>query len=180
MSKSFVFTSVNHAVRASVIAALAGMSLIAGAATDTADLTVTATVANQCSVGNAALSLGAITLVGADGTMATPTGSSTIGVPWACTNGTSATLGFGNGNNFASSTRRMSSGTVDTFLEYELRSGSSAGTVIASTALDLSGADGTDKTLTVWGGPVNSTANKAAKPASDYTDTVLMTITFTP
>jgi spore coat protein U-like protein len=181
MSKTFSLRFVNQAVRAAIVGGLGLMAMGAWADTDTGNLTVNATVANQCSVGDATLSLGAITLVSPDGTMAV-SGGGTTGIPWACTNGTSATLGFDNGTNY-SSTRRMLSttaGSSNQYLEYTLKAGSSSGTTIASSALDLSGADGTNQTFTIWGGPVASAANKAAKPANDYTDTVVMTITFTP
>jgi spore coat protein U-like protein len=181
MRNTLPLSYINRAVRAALVAGLGFVAVGAWADVDTANLTVNATVANQCSVGDATLSLGAITLVSPDGTMAV-SGGGTTGIPWACTNGTSATLGFDNGSNY-SSTRRMvsaSAGSSNQYLEYTLKTGSSGGTTIASTALDLSGADGTNQTFTVWGGPVSSAANKAAKPATDYTDTVVMTITFTP
>jgi spore coat protein U-like protein len=165
--------------------ALAGTGLVAVssfAATDTANLTVTASIANQCSVGAASLSLGGITLVGPDGTMATLSGGNTVNIPWACTNGTDATLAFSLGANSSGTDRRMASAAspTDTF-EYQLKAGTtSAGTPITDTPVALAGADGTNQTFAVWAGPVDSDANRAAKPATDYTDTVLLTITFTP
>jgi len=151
--------------------------------TDTANLTVTATVANQCAIGDATLAMGSITLINNNGTTAAPSGSGIASVPWACTNGTSATVGFGYGQNSTGTDRRLRSvtaGASNQFLEYTLRTTNSSGTLIGGSAMALSGADGTDKTLTIWGGPVDTAANRAVKPASDYTDSVVMTITFTP
>ncbi|MDB5874031.1 MAG: Spore Coat Protein domain [Ramlibacter sp.] len=167
-----------------LLAGSAGLvSVSSWAATDTANLAVTATIANQCSVGAAALALGAITMVGTDGTMAALSGGTTADIPWACTNGTSATLGFNLGANTSGTDRRMLSttaGSSNQFFEYQLKAGTSSGAAITETAVALSGADGTNKSFTVWGGPVDSAANRAAKPAADYTDTVLLTVTFTP
>jgi spore coat protein U-like protein len=179
---TFSHTAIKLALRALAIGGVALASATSMAATESGNLTVTATIANQCAVGDAALALGAMTLVAADGTMATPSGGSTIGVPWACTNGTAATLSFDVGANSTGSDRRMKSttaGASNQFFEYQLKADSSSGAAIGTTGLPLAGT-GTDGTFTVWGGPVDSLANKAAKPASDYTDTVQMTITFTP
>ena len=167
---------------------LAGLLLAVGcthalADTDTGTLSVTATVANQCAIGDATLALGTISLVNVNGTMAAPSGGGSTGVPWACTNGTAATVSFGYGLNSTGTDRRLRSsaaGSSNQFLEYVLRVGNSSGTVIGSTGISLSGADGTDKSFTVWGGPADTTANRAVKPGTDYTDSVVMTITFTP
>jgi spore coat protein U-like protein len=181
--KTFRHNAITKTARILAAASFAFVAAAAGAATDTGNLTVSATVANQCSVGDAALSLGAITLVNADGTMATLSGGTTAAIPWACTNGTAATLGFDLGGNSSGTDRRMKSttaGASNQYLEYALKVDSSSGTAIDTTAVALSGADGTNKTFTVWGGPVASAANQAATPATDYTDSVLLTITFTP
>jgi spore coat protein U-like protein len=181
--QAFRHRAISQAARILVAGGIALMAAASWAATDTGNLTVSATVANQCAVGDAALSLGAITLVNADGTMATLSGGATAAIPWACTNGTAATLGFGLGGNSSGTDRRLKSttaGASNQYLEYALKVDSSSGAAIDTTAVALNGADGTNKTFTVWGGPVDSVANKAAKPATDYTDGVLLTITFTP
>jgi spore coat protein U-like protein len=154
----------------------------AGTTTETGGLAVSARIVNQCAVGDAALSLGAITLVNTNGTMATLSGGSAVGIPWGCTTGTAATLSFGLGDNTNGSARRMLSngaGTSNQYLEYQLKADSSSGPAIGTSAVTLVGADGSNKTFTVWGGPVDSVANRAAKPGS-YTDAVLLTITFAP
>ena len=179
-------TIVNRATRILISGALSLAAITSFGATDTGNLTVTATVANQCSVGDATLALGAITLVGADGTMASNiTGSgATANIPWACTNGTAATLSFGDGTNVGGGSIRRMKATVDSesqYLEYSLRATSSAGAVIglSDAGTSVTG-DGTSKTFTVWAGVANSAANKVAKPSTGYTDTVVATITFTP
>jgi spore coat protein U-like protein len=182
--KAFRHPAVSQAARVLAAGVIGLMAAASWAATDTGNLTVSATVANQCAVGDAALSLGAITLVNADGTMATLSGGATAAIPWACTNGTAATLGFDLGGNSSGTDRRLKSttaGASNQYLEYALKVDSSSGAAIDNTtAVALNDADGTNKTFTVWGGPVDSVANKAAKPATDYTDSVLLTITFTP
>ena len=181
--KSFPKNLLSSAVRLLIAGGIGLATASSWADTDTGNLTVSATIANQCSVGDATLAIGAITLVGSDGTMATPSGATTANIPWACTNGTAASLGFGLGDNSSGSDRRLKSttaGSSNQYFEYQLKSGSSSGAALTTTPVTLSGADGTNKTFTVWGGAVNSVANKAAIPANDYTDVVLLTITFTP
>lgn len=155
----------------------------AGSATDSGRLTVTASIPNQCSLGDSTLAMGAITVVSTNGTMATVSGGSGVDIPWGCTSGTSATLAFGLGSNSSGIDRRLVSTTAGTstqYLEYQLKAGSSSGVAIGTTPVTLDGADGTNRTFTVWGAPVNSAANRTAKPAGDYTDTVSLTITFAP
>jgi spore coat protein U-like protein len=168
-----------------VASGLAAMTLAswASAATENGSLGVSASLVHQCAVGTAALALGTLTVVNTNGTMATITGGNTVGIPWGCTNGTEATLSFGSGANSSGADRRMVSGSAgasNQYLEYQLKAGSSAGAPIGTAPVTLTGADGTNKTFTVWGGPVNSATNRSAKPADDYTDTVLLTITFVP
>jgi spore coat protein U-like protein len=165
------------------VAVAAVFAAAAHADTDTGTLTVTATVANQCAIGDATLALGTISLVNAGGTLGAPTGGGSAAVPWACTNGTAATVTFGQGQHSTGSDRRLRSttaGSSNQYLEYVLRAGNSGGAVIGNSPIALTGADGTDRSFTVWGGPADTAANRAAKPAADYADSVLMTITFTP
>lgn len=181
--KAAVHSVIHRAARVLLAGGLSLAALASFGATETGNLTVTASVANQCSVGDATLALGAITLVAADGTMSITGTGATAGIPYACTNGTGATLKFGDGNNASVTTRRMTAtvATVAQFLEYDLKVTSSAGTAIplADVGTAVTG-DGTNKTFTVWAGVANTTANKAAKPSTGYTDTVVATITFTP
>lgn len=146
-------------------------------------LAVTASILNQCSVGDATLALGQIGLVDASGKMTVLSAGASAGIPWACTHGTTASLAFGAGSHSSGTDRRMKATAVDAtdqFLEYQLKVGSANGAPIAGSAISLSGADGTNKTFTIWGGPVDSAANRLAKPAGEYSDTVLLTVTFSP
>lgn len=181
--KAAVHSVIHRAARLVLAGGLSLAAVASFAATETGNLTVSASVANQCSVGDATLALGAITFVAADGTMSITGAGATAGIPWACTNGTAATLAFGNGSNASVTTRRMTAtvATVAQYLEYDLKVTSSAGTAIplADAGTAVTG-DGTNKTFTVWAGVPNSAANKLAKPSTGYTDTVVATITFTP
>jgi spore coat protein U-like protein len=160
---------------------LTAMTAWGGDKTDTGVLTVTANIANQCSVGNASLAMGAISLVAAGGTTGALSGGGGAHIPWGCSTGTSATLAFDLGANASGTTRRLASTASSTeYLEYELRSGSPSGVVIGSTPVTLEGANGSNRAFSVWGAPLNSTANKTAKPAGDYTDSVRLTISFAP
>jgi hypothetical protein len=170
-------------IKRAVLLPVAGAAVVAAgaswAADDTATLTVNASVAAQCSVGNATLGLGSLTLVSANGTMSVATGGSTVSIPWACTNGTMAKIGFDMGANAGGgSVRRMASATagIDTFVEYELKELSSAGSPIGTGLVSVGTGDGTDKTFTVWGGPIASATTRLATPDANYTDAVLMTI----
>lgn len=143
-------------------------------------LGVTASILHQCTVGDATLAIGAVGLVHASGRMELVSNGASVAIPWSCTNGTAAALSFGSGANADGGERRMKSTSATHFLAYQLREGSASGQPIGSAAVALAGADGTNKTFTVWGGPVNSAGNLAAKPAGDYMDTVSLTITFSP
>jgi spore coat protein U-like protein len=164
----------------------AGLALLAPscwAASETGQLAVSASIPAQCAVGDAALAMGPITVVSANGTITSVSGGAAAAIPWGCTNGTSATLAFGTGSNSTGTDRRMMSttaGAAPQYLEYQLKAGSQGGAVIGTTPVTLDGADGTNRTFTVWGGPVNSAANTTLRPAGDYSDSVLLTITFAP
>lgn len=149
-------------------------------AADTGALGVTASILHQCTVGDAALDIGAVGLVHPSGRMELISNGASVAIPWSCTNGTAAALSLGLGANAQGGERRMKSPAATQFLGYQLREGSASGQPIGSTAIALAGADGTNKAFTVWGGPVNSGENLAAKPAGDYRDAVLLTITFSP
>jgi spore coat protein U-like protein len=165
-------------------AAVAGLaSPAAEAASESGHLAVSATIPAQCAVGDAALAIGPITIVNSNGTTSTVSGGAGANIPWGCTNGTSATLAFSMGSNSTGTDRRLVSATAGSapqYLEYQLKAGSAGGVTIGTTPVTLEGADGTNKTFTVWGAPVSSAANRTVKPAGDYTDSVLLTITFAP
>jgi spore coat protein U-like protein len=168
------------------ILSAAGLALAvapAFAGSETGQLAVSASVPAQCAVGDATLAMGPVTLVNANGTITGVSGGAAAVIPWGCTNGTSATLAFGMGTNSTGAGRRLISttaGAAPQYLEYQLKTGSSGGAVIGTTPVTLDGADGTNKNFTVWGAPVNSAANRTVKPAGDYADSILLTITFAP
>ena len=143
------------------------------AATATADLAVSATVTNNCSISTAALAFGPYDPVVANAsTNLDGTGRVTI----ACTKGATATVGLGSGSNSSGSARRLSDGNSN-FLSYELYSDSGRSTVWNSGSGVLSPAPAPSKTardFTVYGRIV---ANQDV-PAGSYSDTVVATVNF--
>jgi spore coat protein U-like protein len=86
----------------------------AEAAQATANLTVTATVADTCGVTDAALSFG--TIVPTAGTAVPVTGAISV----TCSLGTSFSVGLGNGANASGAVRRMRLGATSNYLTYEI------------------------------------------------------------
>jgi spore coat protein U-like protein len=119
----------------------------ASAATATATLTVSANVISSCTVTNGTLAFGDYAPT-ATGNL-DQTGTFTV----ACTKGTGATVGLGDGDNFSSGARRMKNGTE--FLTYELYKetgrtnvwGNSGGALVTLAAASSNAA----QTLTVYG-----------------------------
>ena len=100
------------------ILSLAVLSLIAVptfAATATANLNVSASVAAVCTISTSPVAFGAYDPVVANAA-ANLNGTGTVTV--ACTKGAAATIDLGNGNNLSGGSRRMSSGSD--FLNYSL------------------------------------------------------------
>jgi spore coat protein U-like protein len=119
----------------------------AAAATATATLTVSANVISSCTVTNGTLAFGDYAPTGASNV--DQAGTFTV----ACTKGTGATVGLGDGNNFLSGARRMTNGSE--FLAYELYKetgrtnvwGNAGGALVTLTAA----ASNAPQTLTVFG-----------------------------
>lgn len=86
----------------------------AEAGSASANLTVTATVADTCGVVDSVLSFG--TVSPSAGTTLPVTGSVNV----TCTLGTAFSVGLGNGTNASGSTRRMRQGTSSNYLTYEI------------------------------------------------------------
>ena len=169
---------INRYVRTA--AALAATTGILGAftpstsaATATADLTVSATVTNNCSISTAALAFGPYDPVVANAAANLDgTGRVTI----ACTKGSTATVGLGTGSNASGSTRRLSDGSSN-YLTYELYQDSGRATVWNGGSGVLAPAPAPSKTardFTVYGRIV---ANQDV-PAGAYSDTVVATVNF--
>jgi spore coat protein U-like protein len=163
-------------------AALAGLAAAgshffapaAAAASQTANLGVSATVSTNCTISTTALGFGSYDPVGAN---ASADLDGTGGLTVACTKGATATLGLGLGANASGSTRRMSDGS-GSFLTYELYQDSGRSTVWGTAGaglLTLTAAPSkAARVFTVYGRvPSNQDAT-----AGSYTDTVVATVNF--
>jgi spore coat protein U-like protein len=119
----------------------------AAAATATATLTVSANVISSCTVSNGTLAFGNYAPTGTGNV--DQTGTFTV----ACTKGTGATVGLGDGDNFSSGARRMKNGSE--YLTYELYKesghtnvwGNAGGALVTLAAASSNAA----QTLTVYG-----------------------------
>ena len=162
------------------VCVLAGTTM---AATDSADLTVNATVQTSCAIGAGTLAFGnvAMAVTAGAGTSATTgdadadSGSS---VAIVCTNGSSATVTGANGANYSAG-RRMRNGATTDYLGYELYTDSARTTVLDATTGSIAYAGtGSDSSVTVYGRI--AAASLAAAKAGTYSDTVALTVTYTP
>lgn len=161
-------------------AALAGgVALIAGAmsasaATATANLGVSATVTNNCTISTAALAFGAYDPVAANAS-ADLDGTGTVTV--ACTKGSTATIGLGLGGNASGTTRRMTDGSSN-YLTYELYQDAGRTTVWGTAGPGLlspvAAPSKAARDFTVYG---RVTSNQDV-PAGSYNDTVVATVNF--
>jgi spore coat protein U-like protein len=146
----------------------------AKAATATANLAVSATVANNCSISTVALAFGSYDPVVANASTNLD-GTGTVVV--ACTKGAAATIGLGNGGNFSAGERRMADSSSN-FLSYELYHEAGRTTVWTNTGGGLlaTGAAPSKaaRDFTVYG---RVTSNQDV-PAGSYTDTVVATVNF--
>jgi spore coat protein U domain-containing protein, fimbrial subunit CupE1/2/3/6 len=95
--------------------AVAAMTAPAFAASQSANLNVTASVSAQCTITTTPVAFGAYDPIVANAA-ADLTASGSVNV--ACTKGTAATIDLGNGGSFLGGTRRMGSGSD--FLNYGL------------------------------------------------------------
>ena len=155
------------------LVALMGAPTAAQAATATANLSVSATVINNCVISTAALAFGNYDPVGANAA-ANLDGTGTVTI--SCTKGTTATIGLGLGANASGTTRRMTDGSGN-FLTYEMYQEVGHSTVWNTGAGLLSPAAAPSKAarnFTVYG---VVTSNQDAT-AGTYTDTVVATVNF--
>ena len=159
-----------------------GLASGAWAATDTSNLTVNATVENVCAIGSGALSFSTLKLAlnSGAGTLAAggnhdfDTGN-TISV--VCTNGATAAITAGSGSNVDGAVRRLKSGTTD-FLGYELYTATGRVNVLNTTNSISYTGTGVASAVTVFGRV--TAAQLALVKAGSYSDTVAMTVTYTP
>ena len=143
------------------------------AAAETASLTVSASVANNCTISTAAISFAPYDPVVANATAALD-GEGRVTV--ACTKGVVPTIGLGGGANASGSSRRLASGSD--LLTYELYSNSghttvwsgSGGGVLTPTAAPSR----TPRDFSVYGRIPGS----QDIPAGTYNDTIVATVNF--
>lgn len=170
-------TKLTLALGAIVMAASAS----AVAATDTANLAMSATVNTICAIGPGAISFGTLTLdvnAGAGTvTLANHDADSGSSISIACTNGSSAAITAGAGSNSAGATRNMISGSD--LLAYELYTNAGRGIVLNGTnSIAYTGTGAATTTDTIFARITG--AQLAAAKKGSYADTVAMTITYTP
>ena len=144
------------------------------AATATANLPVSATVINNCTISTAAVAFGNYDPVGVhDAANLDGTGTVTV----ACTKGSTATVGLGLGGNPAGATRRMSDGSGN-FLTYEMYQDAGRVNLWGNAAPDLlapgAAPSKAARNFTVFG----RVASGQDVPAGAYTDTVVATVNF--
>ncbi|MDM0117584.1 spore coat U domain-containing protein [Variovorax sp. J22R133] len=167
-----------------VIGAAGAMAMADGAwaDTDSANLTVGATVENACAIGAGTLDFGTLTLHVNAGlgtvTQGNHDADSGTSISIACTNGASATIGAGLGAQPAGSVRQMISGSD--LLAYELYTSSAYTTVLdgASGVIAYTGTGAATTNKAIYGRITG--AQLAAAKKGTYADTVAMTITYTP
>jgi spore coat protein U-like protein len=163
--------------RTAALGALLGITLLplaVSGANETASLTVSATVTNNCTISTAALTFAPYDPVVAN---ATNNLDGTGRVTVACTKGASPTIGLGSGSSASGSARRLADGSGN-FLSYELYQDSGHSQAWANSGLALLTAGAaTSKTardFTVYG----RIAGNQDVPAGSYADTVVATVNF--
>lgn len=159
---------------------LAGSAM---AATEGGTLTVGATVTGACAVGDATLSFNVAPAVNADGTGTQSSGAVTSSTTVAviCTNGQSGAISAANGSNYDStnSTRRLSDGqATPTYVAYGLYTDSGNTTAFDTTNTISVTGSGSSENKTIYG-KIDAAAATAA-PKGTYSDSVALTITYTP
>lgn len=158
-----------------VIGALAALGVLSSgmaayAVTETADMAVSAKIVNTCSISTTPT----LTFDTVDATnLLSQNKSATIGVTCTATN--AFTLTLSNGANFASSTRNLKGTTTPAnVVPYKLGFDE---TNYAATSGELTTSGTTEKTAIVYG---KIDAPQASWSPDIYTDTVVITLTYTP
>ena len=154
--------------------ALSGLGWPASAATATANLAVSATVTNNCTISTGALTFGTYDpVVTHASTDLDGTGTVTV----ACTKGSTATVGLDLGANASGTTRRLTDGSSN-YLTYELYQnagrttlwGNSLGDLLSPVAAPSKAA----RNFSVYGRVVSN----QDVTAGSYTDTVVAAVNF--
>ncbi len=146
---------------------------VSGAGNNTASLTVSATVTNNCTISTSALSFAPYDPVVANASSDLEgTGRVTV----ACTKGATTTIGLGGGSNASGSTRRLKD-TSGNFLSYELYQDTGRtvwGNASPSLLSPPAAVSKAPRDFTVYG----RVAGNQDVPAGAYTDTVVATVNF--
>jgi spore coat protein U-like protein len=145
--------------------------------TATSNFTVTASVANNCTISTTGITFGAYDPIVANATTALDsTGSVTI----TCTQGAATTIGLNAGNNTANAsgtTRAMNSGT--NFLSYEIFQNAGRTTLWGNSGADLftpeAAPSSAARTFTTHG---RVPPGQDVPSSGSYTDTVTATVNF--
>jgi spore coat protein U-like protein len=171
-TKAFLGTLATVGATAVIFGAFASQPVAAASAT--ANLGVSASVSNNCTISTAALGFGSYDPVVAHASTNLD-GNGTVTV--ACTKGASATIGLGLGSNASGSTRRMTDGSSN-FLTYELYQDSGYATVWGNSGAGLlspaAAPSKAARNFTVYG----RVASNQDVPAGSYSDTVVATVNF--
>lgn len=158
----------------SVAAFLSLTNAPVSAASATANLAVSATVTNNCTITTAPLAFGSYDPVVAHAS-ANLDGTGTVTV--ACTKGTAPTVGLGLGSNASGSVRRMSDGGSN-YLTYELYQESGRTTVWSNSGAGLlspvAAPSKAPRSFSVYG----RVQSNQDVPAGSYSDTVVATVNF--
>lgn len=167
---------INSLKTAAALAILASGMAFAG--TSTSNMSVSATVSNNCTISAGALAFGSYDPIVTNATTAL---DQTATLTVTCTQGASATVTLGQGANADTGStddaplRRLNTGSE--YLSYALYSDSARTTVFGNTAGTGAAYTGTGSsgTITVYG---RITAGQTSANAGSYSDTVVATITF--
>jgi spore coat protein U-like protein len=171
----------NKLIRSAAVAAILAGAGSAMGATATGNFNVTATVLSSCSVTATNLAFGSYTPSATDFDV-----SATNNLSVSCTNGTAFNVGLNAGTapGATVANRRMrSTATPANELGYQLfttagRTTNWGDTVGTDTVLSSGTGVGTPVLMSVHGRIPGSAANQNAAPATDYTDTITVTITY--
>ena len=158
----------------SLVAFMSMTNAPASAASATANLAVSATVTNNCTISTTPLNFGSYDPVVAH---ASANLDGTGAVVVACTKGTAPTIGLGAGSNASGGLRRMTNG-ASAYLTYELYQETGRTTVWTNTGAGLlspvAAPSKAARSFTVHGRvPSNQDV-----PAGSYSDTVVATVNF--
>lgn len=166
------------------IAAASAAGLLLGNAwaadSGTGTMAVTASIADECSVGNAAaLAFGQLTMLSGGSTSGDASTSSGGTFDVICTNGTSTPkLRFTSANVGLGTDFRLVGADGTTFITYTLKESNGSTAIVYNSDAAFNGltADGASKSLRIIGSI--AAAEKSGKPKQAYTDTITITTSF--